>query len=76
MPAMENGTQLPYDLMRTMHRSLGLDAMLTRATGERKTGEKTATRQAATGCRRNIARYARTTFTVEMARVSPSFALS
>ena len=28
VPAMEAGTQLPYDLMRTMHRDLGLDAML------------------------------------------------
>ena len=76
VPAMENGTQLPYDLMRTMHRSLGLDAMLTRAMGETKTGEKTRDQASGDGLSGNVARYARTTFTVEMARVSPSFALS
>jgi alkylation response protein AidB-like acyl-CoA dehydrogenase len=73
VPAMENGTQLPYDLMRTMHRSLGLDAMLARATGERTAGEQASGGDGLSG---NVARYARTTFAVEMARVSPSFALS
>src|SRR2546422_10118796 len=28
VPAMERGEILPYDLMRHMHRTLGLDAML------------------------------------------------
>jgi alkylation response protein AidB-like acyl-CoA dehydrogenase len=69
--AMEHGELLPYDLMRTMHRTLGLDAMLPRS------GAPDAKRTSAPdGLDPNVARYARTTFVVEMARVSPSFALS
>ena len=71
--AMEDGTITPYALMRTMHRTLGLDAMLTRpAGGVTRGGDATAT----LGLDANVARYARTTFVAEMARVSPSFALS
>jgi alkylation response protein AidB-like acyl-CoA dehydrogenase len=73
VPAMESGAQPPYDLMRTMHRSLGLDAMLAGAGGERASGEAA---NGSDGLSGNVARYARTTFVVEMARVSPSFALS
>jgi alkylation response protein AidB-like acyl-CoA dehydrogenase len=67
VPAMERGELLPYDLMRHMHRTLGLDAMLP-GRGKRDGG--------GSGLDANAARYARTTFTVEMTRVSPSFALS
>ena len=71
VPKMENGEVLPYDLMRNMHRSLGLDAMLRAGQGSgRKGGASAADLDA------NTTRYARITFTVEMARVSPSFALS
>ncbi len=69
---MESGEELPYDLMRTMHRTLGLDAMVPRPGAAREGGEPGG----ATGLEANTARYARTTFVVEMARVSPSFALS
>ena len=69
-PAMEDGTVTPYALMRTMHRALGLDAMLAR------TGGADREPSAGAGLDANVARYARTTFVVEMARVSPSFALS
>ncbi len=69
VPAMERGELLPYDLMRHMHRTLGLDAMLPRG-GDKSGGEVHA------GLDANTARYARTTFTVEMTRVSPSFTLS
>jgi hypothetical protein len=73
VPAMEGGTTTPYALMRTMHRALGLDAMLTRTTGgATRGGDATGSG----GLDANVARYARTTFVVEMARVSPSFALS
>ena len=71
--AMESGTVTPYALMRTMHRTLGLDAMLTRTAGGATRGSDTT---ASGGLEANVARYARTTFVVEMARVSPSFALS
>ena len=73
VPAMEDGTTTPYALMRTMHRTLGLDAMLTRTTGDATRGSHGP---ANGGLDANVARYARTTFVVEMARVSPSFALS
>lgn len=69
VPAMERGELLPYDLMRTMHRTLGLEAMVPRP-GSREPAEGGA------GLDANVARYARTTFVVEMSRVSPSFALS
>lgn len=68
---MESGELLPYDAMRAMHRALGLDAMMGAATGKDR-----QTSAGALGLDANAARYARTTFTVEMARVSPSFALS
>jgi len=71
--AMEHGELLPYDLMRAMHRTLGLDAMLTAGRGR---GEGEGRGGGGFGLDANAARYARTTFTVEMARVSPSFALS
>lgn len=71
--AMERGEELPYDLMRAMHKTLGLDAMLAAAGGRR---EGSAKEGGGLGLDANAARYARTTFTVEMARVSPSFALS
>jgi alkylation response protein AidB-like acyl-CoA dehydrogenase len=69
--AMERGELLPYPLMRDMHRTLGLDAMLAPVGGAAG-----ARRSAPSGLEANSARYARTTFMVEMARVSPSFALS
>jgi alkylation response protein AidB-like acyl-CoA dehydrogenase len=71
--AMEDGSITPYALMRTMHRTLGLDAMLTRTTDGAISGS-----DAPVGGQldANVARYARTTFVAEMARVSPSFALS
>src|SRR6186997_1188238 len=71
--AMEAGTLTPYALMQTMHRALGLDAMLTRAAGGGTSGGDAIP---SGGLDANVARYARTTFVVEMARVSPSFALS
>ena len=71
--AMEDGTITPYALMRTMHRTLGLDAMLARTTGGAISGTDAS---AGGGFDANVARYARTTFVAEMARVSPSFALS
>jgi alkylation response protein AidB-like acyl-CoA dehydrogenase len=71
VPAMERGELLPYDLMRHMHRTLGLDAMLPRSDG--RGGKRDG---GGSGLDANAARYARTTFTVEMTRVSPSFALS
>ena len=66
---METGERLPYELMRDMHRNLGLDAMLSGARGE---GEHRGTTVSGAGLDANTARYARITFTVEMARVSPS----
>jgi hypothetical protein len=72
VPRMESGELLPYELMRHMHRTLGLDAMLPRA----GTADKGPGRAVSDGLDANTARYARTTFSVEMARVSPSFALS
>ena len=72
VPKMESGELLPYDLMRQMQRSLGLDTMVARAWS----GKEAASPSASGGLDPNTARYARTTFTVEMARVSPSFALS
>jgi len=74
VPAMEAGTLLPYDLMRAMHHDLGLDAML--APPAAAGGASTAKAETGFGTAANFARYARTTFVVEMARVSPSFALS
>jgi alkylation response protein AidB-like acyl-CoA dehydrogenase len=71
VPAMEHGERQPYELMRDMHRTLGLDAML-----PRPESGGAARRAGAPGLDANAARYARTTFVVEMARVSPSFALS
>ncbi len=82
VPAMEDGSELPYGLMRRMHRALGLDAMLARVDrggagdATAKPGAPPASGGAAPGLDANAARYARTTFAVEMARVSPSFALS
>jgi len=73
VPAMEAGTQLPYDLMRKMHRDLGLDALVARSGGATAGGSG---QDEGFGSSANFARYARTTFVVEMARVSPSFALS
>src|SRR5512135_2222222 len=70
VPKMERGDLLPYDLMRAMHGALGLDAMVSSARGGSQHSG------AAAGLDTNAARYARTTFTVEMSRVSPSFALS
>lgn len=69
VPAMERGELLPYPLMREMHRTLGLDQMIAPVGGGGGGG-------GGGGLDANTARYARTTFTVEMARVSPSFALS
>jgi alkylation response protein AidB-like acyl-CoA dehydrogenase len=75
VPKMESGDVLPYGLMRDMHQTLGLEAMVPRppmheATGADRSGG------AGSGLDANAARYARTTFMVEMSRVSPSFALS
>jgi alkylation response protein AidB-like acyl-CoA dehydrogenase len=72
VPAMERGEMLPYPLMRQMHQALGLDQMMASVGG----GSSGGGDGAAGGFDANTARYARTTFTVEMARVSPSFALS
>src|SRR5512143_1699349 len=71
VPAMERGELLPYPLMRQMHQALGLDQMMASVGGSSGGGDGSAG-----GFDANTARYARTTFTVEMARVSPSFALS
>ncbi|HSP97016.1 MAG TPA: acyl-CoA dehydrogenase family protein [Candidatus Dormibacteraeota bacterium] len=71
VPAMERGELLPYPLMRQMHQALGLDQMMASMGGGGSGGDGSAG-----GFDANTARYARTTFTVEMARVSPSFALS
>jgi alkylation response protein AidB-like acyl-CoA dehydrogenase len=71
VPAMERGELLPYPLMREMHQALGLDQMM--ASLGRKGGGDDAS---GGGLDANAARYARITFQVEMARVSPSFALS
>jgi len=80
VPAMEHGDLLPYDLMRHMHRTLGLDAMLPAmrggAEGARHRGAARGDDAEGLGLDANAARYARTTFMVEMARVSPGFALS
>lgn len=70
VPAMERGEVLPYPLMRTMHQTLGLDAMLPRS------GAASRETSSGGGLDANVARYARTTFVVEMSRVSPSFTLS
>ncbi|MBI4516006.1 MAG: acyl-CoA dehydrogenase family protein [Deltaproteobacteria bacterium] len=71
---MEAGELLPYGLMRDMHKALGLDAVLAQAGAAGGGPERT--RLGGGGLEANAARYARTAFTVEMARVSPSFALS
>ncbi len=81
VPAMERGDELPYPLMRRMHAALGLDAMLARQArgdGDRPDEGRGSSDGGgpAPGLDANAARYARTTFAVEMARVSPSFALS
>jgi hypothetical protein len=72
VPAMERGEMLPYPLMREMHQALGLDQMMASIGG----GGGKGSAGGAGGFDANTARYARTTFTVEMSRVSPSFALS
>ena len=72
VPAMEHGEMLPYPLMREMHQALGLDQMMASIGG----GGGKGSAGGAGGFDANTARYARTTFTVEMSRVSPSFALS
>jgi alkylation response protein AidB-like acyl-CoA dehydrogenase len=72
VPRMENGELLPYDLMRDMHRALDLDGFLARASSSNAEGSG----KGVSALDANAARYARTTFSVEMARVSPSFALS
>jgi alkylation response protein AidB-like acyl-CoA dehydrogenase len=69
---LESGELLPFDLMRDMHNTLGLEAMVPRP-GKAKSGDGGF---AAPGVDANVARYARTAFTVEMSRISPSFALS
>src|SRR5258706_11326373 len=76
VPAMEHGELLPYDLMRHMHRTLGLDALLASVGGKRAradvrdggttaaatAGANTAAAEAtAFGLDTNVARYARTT---------------
>jgi len=76
VPAMERGELAPYDLMRHMHRTLGLDALLPRMRGSSDARPSTSEPAADGGLDANAARYARTTFVVEMARVSPGFALS
>jgi hypothetical protein len=74
VPAMEDGTLLPYELMRSMHATLGLDAFLgPRAAAGGGDGSRAAS---AGDLEPNTQRYARITFSVEMARVSPSFGLS
>ncbi|HEX7409362.1 MAG TPA: acyl-CoA dehydrogenase family protein [Candidatus Binatia bacterium] len=76
VPKMERLEVLPYDLMRDMHRTLGLEAVLPQARVRDESGSGPRSDAAGTGLGGNTARYARTTFTVEMSRVSPSFALS
>ncbi|MFI5395574.1 MAG: acyl-CoA dehydrogenase family protein [Candidatus Binatia bacterium] len=76
VPKMERLEVLPYDLMRDMHRTLGLDAVLPQARVRDQSSCEPRGDAAGTGLGGNTARYARTTFTVEMSRVSPSFALS
>lgn len=76
VPKMERLEVLPYDLMRDMHRTLGLDAVLPQARVRDESDGGPRSDAAGTGLGGNTARYARTTFTVEMSRVSPSFALS
>ncbi|MEO6025613.1 MAG: acyl-CoA dehydrogenase family protein [Candidatus Binatia bacterium] len=75
VPAMESGAMLPYPLMRPMHDALGLDALLSRTP---RSGDARERDDAAdpSGFTANTTRYARTTFSVEMARISPSFTLS
>jgi alkylation response protein AidB-like acyl-CoA dehydrogenase len=73
VPAMESGAMLPYALMRPMHDALGLDALLSRTRGG---GADRRKDDDAGGLGADAIRYARTTFTVEMSRVSPSFTLS
>lgn len=72
VPEMERGEELPYRFMRQMYGDLGLDAFMTpRIAGAPQSSESpNATQDEA------LARYARITFSVEMARISPSFALS
>jgi len=72
VPAMERGEELPYPFMRRMHQELGLDSFI-RTGGSSKSGDPSQPDLATDG---RLSRYARTTFSVEMARVSPSFALS
>ena len=83
VPAMERGELLPYDLMRHMQRTLGIDAMIPTGGGRTRTAGQTSAEAAhgdqgggAFGLDANATRYARTTFMVEMSRVSPAFALS
>lgn len=72
VPAMERGEELPYPFMRRMHQDLGLDSFIGTG-GSSKSGDRSQPDLATDG---RLSRYARTTFSVEMARVSPSFALS
>ncbi len=72
VPAMERGEELPYPFMRRMHQELGLDSFIGTG-GSSKSGDRSQPDLASDG---RLSRYARTTFSVEMARVSPSFALS
>lgn len=71
--AMEEGRVLPYPLMRQMHKDLGLNALwaglLPEATGNLRSDLPQDWND-------RLGRFARTTLMVEMARVSPSFALS
>lgn len=83
VPAMESGSMLPYPLMRPMHDALGLDSMLSRTGKKSAKSDARGDAGAASGAGKdpsgldaNTVRYARTTFTVEMSRVSPSFTLS
>jgi hypothetical protein len=76
VPAMENGSMLPYPLMRPMHQALGLDALLNRTPRSSRGTINSDAIADSTGLTANTTRYARITFTVEMARVSPSFTLS
>lgn len=71
--AMEEGRLLPYTLMRQMHEELGLDALLA---GTRPERPENASADRSAEWNERVARFARTTLSVEMARVSPSFALS
>src|SRR5512140_2404674 len=74
VPKMESGELLPYDLMRDMHQTLGLEAVVTQVRARDEA--RSSSGGGGLGLEANALRYARTTFTVEMARVSPSFALS